>query len=102
VNEAAGAGGYRVAMDEPCSLMGRRFAPDTILLCVEEKGDGGGREKGFVRGVPWDDAVLIMELDISKAELSGASVRRCLGVFTRSEAEKEGELDEVGGAGCAL
>ena len=102
VDEAAGGCGDGIAMDEPGGFHGGGFSSDTILLCVQEKGDGGGREKGLVRGVPWDDARMTVELEVAEAELGGASVRRGLGVFARAEAKEEGELDEVGGAGCAF
>ena len=82
----------------PSCFHGGRLAPDGVLLGVKEECDRPGGEEYRVRGVMGDDASCIMELHVSVAELDSPAVRGCLGIFTGTEAEEEGDLDEVGHA----
>ena len=61
--------------------------PDTIFMGVKEEGHSGGQQEDVVRGVTWDDSILVMELDVLKAELSGAAMIGSLGVFAGPETE---------------
>ena len=48
--------------------------PNTILLSVEVKCDRDSRQEHLGRSLRGDDAVVIMELNVQEAELSGAAV----------------------------
>ena len=41
----------------------------------------------MVGGVTWDEPIIVMELEVLKAELSGAVMRGSLGVFAGPETE---------------
>ena len=87
--------GDGVPVEEPGGLMRGRLPPDTILLRVQVEGDGESRKEASIWGVPWDDAVRVMELHVPEAELGGASVRIGLGIFAGAKAEEEGQDNEV-------
>ena len=62
-------------MLQACSLHGGGFSSDTVLLSVEEEGDGSGRQEDVIRSVSRDDTFSIVELKVSVAELCGPTVR---------------------------
>ena len=43
-------------------IHGGRLSLDTVLMSVEEGGDGTGAEEEIGLGIVWDDAVLFVEL----------------------------------------
>lgn len=102
MEEAASCRCDCITMKEPCGLHGSRFRPDTILLRVKKECHSGSSHEGVVGCVSWDDPVLVVELEVPKAELCGTAVRGGLGILAGSEAEEEGNLDEVCGAGGTL
>ena len=59
---------------KPRGLHRAGFPPNTILLCVEVECNRGRRHEHLGRSLCGDDAVVIMELNVPKAELSGAAV----------------------------
>ena len=59
--------------------------PQTQFFCsVQVKSEGRGGEQLCVWRVPWDDALLIVELYILVAELGGAAVGIYLSIFTEA------------------
>ena len=76
-------------------LHGGGFSSDGVLLGVEEECDRPGGEEYSVRCIVRDDALCIMKLHISVTKLDCPAVGGCLGVFTGTETEVEGDLDEV-------
>ena len=99
MNEAAGSCHNGATVQQPGGFHSRRFAADTILLSVEEEGDGGGCKKNVIGGILRNNAIRVMELHILVAELGGTAVRGRLGVFAGAEAKVESNDNEVGGAG---
>ena len=67
-----------------------------FFLCVEEEGDCPGLEKDLSGGVLRDDPVLVVKLHILEAELDRPPERVSLCVLAGSQAEEEGNMDEVG------
>ena len=55
-------------------------------------------EEERVRGVMWNDAILVVELEVVEAELNCALVGLRIGVFARAQTEEQGNLDNIGGA----
>ena len=75
---------------------GCELALDAVFLCVEEEGDCPGLEKDLSGGVLRDDPVLVVKLHILEAELDRPPERVSLCVLAGSQAEEEGNMDEVG------
>ena len=74
MEEAAGRRRDYITMEEPGGLHFIRFPPDTILLSVKEECHGGSSHENVVGGVSWDDPVLVVELEVPKAELCGTAM----------------------------
>ena len=87
VDGAAGRCWDCVLIEETCGLHSSGLLPDSIFLGVKEEGFSGGSQEDTVGGVTWDEPILVMKLEVPKAELSGAAMRESLGVFAGPETE---------------
>ena len=78
---------YRIYVLQVGGLNSCVFSHDTVLRSVKEEGDGPGAEEDLGRYVLWNDAILVVELEVAEAELNCAPVGLYLGVFTRAQTE---------------
>ena len=69
MEETAGSGGDRISMLQVGGLHGGGLSADTVLMSADEEGDIWGTEEKLVRGVVWNDTVLVVELQVAEAEL---------------------------------
>ena len=61
-------------MWQPRGLHCAGFPPNTTLLCVEVECNRGSRQEHLGGSLRGDVDVVIMELNVAEAELSGAAV----------------------------
>ena len=54
-----------------------------------------GVEEVLIWGVFWKNAIFVVELYVLEAELDGALVGLCLGLFTRAQTEEQVNLDKI-------
>ena len=71
---ASGGRGDWIPVWHPHGLHCAGSPPNTILLCVEVECNRGSRQEHLSGSLRGDDAVVIMELNVAEAELSGAAV----------------------------
>ena len=71
---ASGGRGDWIPVWQPRGLHHAGFPPNTILLCVEVECNRGSHQEHLGWSLRGDDAVVIMDLNIAEAELSGAAV----------------------------
>ena len=63
------------------------FSAEKALLSVDEEVDRTGADEELVRGILWNDVVLVVELQVSDAQLDCAPVGLRLGIFTTAQTE---------------
>ena len=62
MEETAVSDGDGICVLQVSSLHVGGLYPDTVIMSVEEEGDGPDAEEELGRGIVWNDTIFIMEL----------------------------------------